>query len=267
MLNALVRAMFYFILREWRSRYPGALALVGEVFAFVLTLAVYWYTARAFSGQAGFAGGDYFSYVVLGEASLMLPLGIMSGLLNSAREAQGEGVLEALLTLPWSGTRTLVILGFPGLLREGTRALALLVAAWAIGMPLTVPKLAGWLMLELSALPIFIGLGLACVASFFRFGRGEAVIHFAGTIATIVAGAYFPVALLPETLRRLAAHLSPFSVLLDGCRAVFGDGAQVLQGRAMEWLILGGALVLPLALLAAAGSLNAIRRRGSFELT
>lgn len=267
MLSLALRNALYFLLRDWRERYPNTLSILGEVFGLAMSLGVYWFTARAFSGHADFAGQDYFSFVVLGEASLVLPLALVAGLPRTAREAQAEGVLEALLSLPRSAVRTLLILGFPGVAREAARSVALLLGAWVLGLSLRLPQLGGWVLLELAALPAFAAIGIAATAWYLKFGRGEGLLALSSSIAVILAGAYFPTDLFAPALRDALSTASPFSVLLEGARGVLAQGGSVLQAPALGRLIAWGALALPLALACFGLSLRAVRRRGSFEVT
>jgi hypothetical protein len=266
-LNLALRNALYFLVRDWRERYPNAISVLGEVFGLGLSLGIYWFTARAFAGHADFAGQGYFSFVVLGEASLVLPLALVAGLPRTAREAQAEGVLEALLSLPRSAVRTLLILGFPGVLREAARSVTLLLGAWVLGLGLGLPQFGGWLLLELAALPAFAAIGITATAWYLKFGRGEGLVAFSSSIAVILAGAYFPTELFGPALREGLSATSPFNVLLEGARGVLAQGGSAMQVQAVGHLLLWGALGLPLAVACFGLSLRAVRRRGSFEIT
>jgi hypothetical protein len=267
MLNLALRNALYFILRDWRERYPSALSVAGELVGLALSLSIYWFTARAFSGRADFAGQDYFSFVVLGEASLVLPLAWVAGLPRTAREAQSEGVLEALLGLPRSAVRTLLILGLPAVAREAARALALLLGAWALGLRLGAPQLGGWVLLQLVAIPAFAALGIAATAWFLKFGRGEGLIAFSCSIAVILAGAYFPTELFAPAFRDAISAISPFNTLLEGARRALAQEAHSLPFPALARLALWGLAALPISAAALALSIRAVRRRGSLEVT
>jgi ABC-type multidrug transport system permease subunit len=152
----------------------------------------------------------------------------------------------------------------PGAARDGLRAVILLLAASLLGLPLSAPRFLAWVALEGAATGIFAALGIFATAYYLRFSRGEGAIAFGSSIAAILAGTYFPVALFPAPLQKTLESVSPFNLLIDAARAVFVDAMPWSAiGRLLAW----GGLGIPLAVVAFGWSLQALRRRGSVEIT
>lgn len=257
--------------RDWRERFPTPWAGLGEAVALGLGLSLYWFTARAFGKGARLDGlaPDYFSFVVLGEAVLLLPLYLISGFLRAVREAQADGTLEALFGLPGGGARGIVALGLASVPREAGRAALLLgVAALVFGFRLAPGQLAWLALAQLLALPTSIAIGLGAAAFFLRLGRGEAALGFLAALASILAGAYFPVTVFPPALAALAQALSPFNALLGLSRAAMSQGWGGVASSRPALLALAGwaALALPLAWRFLAWSLDRVKERGTLEI-
>ncbi|MCM2279391.1 MAG: ABC transporter permease [Oligoflexia bacterium] len=256
-------AYSFLLRRELRDRYPTRLAIAGELLGLGASLLVYAYTARAFAPR--FQGGDYFSYLLIGEATLFAPLALFNGLARSVRLSAQTGTLEAMLAQPVAPWRILLVLGGALLPIELARALLTLgLGALLFGFALAPSAWGTLLSLQLLALPAFFGLGLLASSALLRFGRGEAMLGYLGAAAAIVAGAYFPTDVLPAQLKELAAWLSPFSLLLETTRAAatggFEPGTLLRPGAA---LLAWGVLTLPAGLLAVKLAFARARRVGA----
>lgn len=255
--------------RQVRDRYPTKLAFLGELIGLLVSLTVYWYTARAFIPGSGFSG-SYFDYLLIGEASLFLPLAFFHGLVRISRQTANEGVLELTQAFPIRGWRIISALGAALAPFElGRILLTLLIARMLFGFHADAGAILQFTLLQLIAAPAFLGLGLIASAIVLRFGRGETAIAWISSGAAILAGAYFPVSVLPESIQTLSNWLSPFFVLLEATRQALGQTSLSagLMGP-MTVLLVWGAITLPLGMLAVEAAFRHARKSGSgFLLT
>jgi ABC-2 type transport system permease protein len=263
-----MRSLMLVVRRDLKDRYPSAWAAVGEALAVLLSLGIYWYTARAFFSDHWAAQGlgvegvgpDYFAYLVVGEATLFIPLVLFDGISRALKASASEGTLEVMLSLPIRAQTPLVFSGAALIAREAVRALLLIVAATALfGLSFESGHLA--LALQLLALPAFFGLGLLMSAIVLMTGRGDSLLSYVGVGASILAGTYFPVAVLPGSVQSFAA-LSPFTALLTGTRETLAHGAMSFPAPALT-LLCWGAVLLPAGYLALGFGFRIARHRGS----
>jgi ABC-2 type transport system permease protein len=250
------------ILRELRDQYPSAWALAGELAAIWISLMVYWYTARAFG--AAFSTMNYFEYVLLGEVALFVPLVLFEGIARNIRRSASDGTLDALLVMPVRSQTPSVLFGMSLVPKELLRGILILaLGAACFALELRPSRLALVLLLQLAAIPAFLGLGLMAAAFVVLFGRGDRVLSFVGMVAAICAGAYFPTSVLPEAVRSAGEVFSPFTALLGATRAVFSEGSPI---TGLGVLVFWDALALPLGYLLLGASFEVARRRGSTVL-
>jgi ABC-type multidrug transport system permease subunit len=260
--------LWILLAKEWRERYPRAAAAVGELFGVALTLAVYWYTSRAIEGGGALRElrwpGSYFSYLVLNEATLVLPLAALQALPNWLREARASGVLEAVLTLPGSRAGNTLRFAAPALLEGAVRASVFFAVAVAVGgLPSGVAEIATWTGAVVLAVPIFLGLGLLAGGFWLATQRGLGILPILVAAGAVLGGAYFPKDLLPEGVRAVFDFLSPLTWLLELARGVFLAEASARWGGA---LLVGGVLALPLGVIAFHVGVARARARGSVEI-
>lgn len=258
-------ALNFLIRKEVRDRYPNAYAWGGELAGMGASLAIYWFTARAFapSMASGLAEGtSYFDYLLIGETALFLPLCLFQGVARQLRQAAQLGTLDAMLAQPVAPWKIASLLGLAAAPLELARALLTLAVAWAFfGFKLGLPGLAAAFTLQLLAAPAFLGLGLIGSAALVRFGRGETALTYLGAGATVLAGAYFPVDVLPPALARLASGAaSPFSILLRATRELLAGAEPAVFFMAAGSLVLWGALALGLGIRLVGASFESSRR-------
>ena len=238
-------------------------AVLGECVASLMALAVYWFTSKAVGPALSFSG-DYFTFVVVGESALLIPLLLWSGIAASVRSGAADGTLELFLTLPVRAPGLLALQAAAMIPREALRVLTSWAIACAVfGIALPAVKLVDILLLQLFAAPLFLGLGLVAGAVLLRVGRGHGALAQAGTLGTVLAGAYFPLDVLPEAIRSLSLRLSPFTSLMETARLVLVSGWTPAVFTTIAAWLGAGAVVLCLGWLAMELSLASVRRRGT----
>jgi len=242
----MIQTLRYIFKNDVLEQYPRAWSVVGEIFFPLMSLTVYWYTAKAFvpnfSTSLGGSTSTYFSYLVIGELVLYIPLFIFSGLIRAVRTATIDGTFDALLVMPLSSQIPILILGLSQVLRGLITVFStLFLAICVFGLRLAPEALLGVTALIVVSLPIYFGLGLVASSFLVMFGRGSGVFNYFTTLASILSGAYFPISVLPEWVQKASYFLSPFSYLLETSRALVAGSSMSLD------LLLTSALRLGLA--------------------
>jgi len=254
---------------ETRNRFPSALALVGFGVGMISGLVIYWYTSKAFApafkNSLSPYASTYFVYILVGELSLLIQLGILEDLTGKLRRLVAEGTLESLLTLPFRPASIILLLSLPSIPLNAVHVIVTIVAAKLIfGFEMGLLPLLGALMLQLAALPLFLGLGLLASAFLVRFGRGDKVVMFIANAGAILGGAYFPVSVFPESIQKLGAMLSPINLLLESTRSVLVHGLSDPVFYKSGLALLGiGMILMPLGHFILSRSFEYARKRGS----
>jgi hypothetical protein len=262
-LASTLRALKYLVLIDWREHYTSLWIVAVELFAVVLGLAVYWYTARAFSPSH-----DYFSYVVFGEMAILLPLQFLHSIPEGVKKTVSLGVWDAMQSLPMRPQTPALLLGFSSFPRNLVRLLMTFVAAniifhfgeqdGASGL-----RLLAAFGLQILALPTFIGIAMVASAMLIVFGRGQGAFYHAGAIAAICAGVYFPTSNLPPFIQSFSHWASPFGALLEMMRGTLNssNSNEIIPHviRLMVW----GVVAFPLGYVLLGRSLEHAKRRGT----
>lgn len=254
--------------REWRDRYPSTpLGLVSELLSMLLGLGVYWFTAKALNPGLTESlrpfGGDYFSYLLVGDLFLIVPLALAQGIASTVRKAAWEGTLDVFRTEPVGPRAPILLAAISGVPRDIGRAIAMLIAAYLMfGFRLPVANGFGAAMLVVLGAPAFLGVGMLWGAALIRFGRGtEALAHFTA-VSAVLAGSYFPLSVLPAFVVRAAVLLLPFATLLESVRSVLVSGWTPELAAPVATLALSGIALAAVGYLALGASLESLRRSG-----
>lgn len=253
---------------QWRQKLPGKFAMLGFSIGLLLELLIYWYTSKAFSGNfiREFGVSDYFSYIVLGELVLMLPAALVASAAMSLSEAQGNGTLEPLFLIPNRTSSLVLKLAVSAVFFPVLHLLLMVLGAVAFfGFRLPAGSLPLILLLQVASIPCFAAIGLCVAAIFLRYQRGLGAIGFISRAAAVLAGVYFPVAVLPEWLRASILVFSPFSAVLEASRKLLVENSGFPRAEILcllAWTCFCGLVAAPLLEWAR----ESVRRRGSLEV-
>ncbi|MFN2449374.1 MAG: ABC transporter permease [Candidatus Baltobacteraceae bacterium] len=257
-----------FVERDVRLALSYPSTLITPFASVALTVAGFAFLARIVNPHAALdAGGrhiDYFSYVVVNLA-FMLVLNVALQCVPAAlRRDQVAGTLEPMLGSP-----------------APVLAIVFASAAWPICFALLqgaayigVAMIFGLRIAQVDAplLALFLALGGACAASMgalgaaavIAFKQGAPSTFFVGSAATLLTGVLFPVALLPEPLQYVS-WLLPLTHTLRGARtAMAGGGVSPVQGDAL-WLAAATLILLPAGIYALHAAITHAKRDGSLS--
>ncbi|MDA8293508.1 MAG: ABC transporter permease [Actinomycetota bacterium] len=207
--------------------------------------------------------GGYFGYAVLGTALVTVLHGSLTTFSNRLRTDQTTGTLEAMLATPTPAWLTVVAGSAYSLAQIVVMELVtLLVAVGIFGLRFDASPVGVVVLLAglVATLACFMSLGLLLAAFTMVFKRGQGLAGLAVSGFTLLGGVYYPVSLLPPSLRDIGAAL-PFTWALDLVRSTLIFGA-VPTARLVELAVTDVAL-LPVGIWFFGRAVDHTRRTGT----
>ena len=255
-----------FLRRDWRIARSYRLQFALDVAVAPLSLALFFFLSRLVDparlpNDADLSEG-YFSYAALGVVVLRMLQTALTSFATKLTTEQTTGTFETLLAEPISSTT--VVLGtasFELLRALATGAITLLVAvAFGLRFQLGIGSIVGLLIGLPMLVATFAAVGVVLGAFAVVVKQVTALLGLATAAMGLLAGAYFPIELLPAPLR-LVANVLPFTWGIDVLRAALLRGE--LAADRLALLTAFAAVALPLSLWLFRRSLNQARRAGT----
>jgi ABC-2 type transport system permease protein len=245
------------------ASYP--MSFVMSELGALVPIFVYFFVARLVETSGPSVGGDYFMFAVIGIITAHALNAGLQGFGHELDVAIKQGRFEALLVepVPWRAL-PLGMAEWPVLVRTSAAGLAFLVAM-ALGADFrTAGFLPALLILLLGTLAtLSIGIIAASIKSLSK--ESDPVLFVYQLAASLLAGAFFPISLLPPAVRVLS-YTIPHTYVIQAMRRVLmpaGDSLPGLSaGEAMLVLVGFNLLLLPVALWLFGRSLEVGRRLG-----
>lgn len=263
-----MRRVFAFMQRDLRlaMSYPSTLFM--PFVSALVTVSGFAFLSRIVSTHAPLDAGtrhiDYFTYVVVNLAFMLLLNSALQAVPAALRRDQVAGTLEAMLATPTSlGTAVLASAAWP-MLFACLQACAYIACAAAFGLRLdrfNVALLGEFVLLGTCCIGAIGVIFAACVVAFKQLPPASLM---AGTAATLLAGVLFPIALLPAPLR-LLSWLLPLTHALRGLRAAAAGASAASVAPDALWLSAATLVLLPAALLAVHYAIERAKTDGSLS--
>ncbi|MFH1679838.1 MAG: ABC transporter permease [Candidatus Eisenbacteria bacterium] len=244
------------------------LAFLLQLLGIGFTLALFFFLSRLIDASMnpylGPYGGDYFSFVLIGVAvSNYLSTGL-NAFSGRIRDEQVLGTLEAVLATPTRFSTYLLSSSLWNFLWASFQVLVyILLGVLFFRLELRNPNyLAAVLFLVLTVIA-FSSLGLLAAGFILVLKRGNPVNWFFTSLSRLLAGVYFPVAILPGWLQK-TAKVIPLTYSLEGMRMslLSGRGISSLRNELFA-LLLFTVLALLLGVGAARFAIRRARRDGT----
>ena len=210
-------------------------------------------------------GGDYFSFVIIGVAFssyLGSALGNFGGVIGNE---QGLGTMEALIMTPTRVSTILVAGSVWNLLFTTLRvACYLLVGIFFFHMDLKMTNLPAIItILTLSMIP-FISLGIISASFILAFKRGDPISFLFHGASKFLAGAFFPLGILPLWFKKLSLFI-PLTYSLRALREVLlAEGTMKELWPELAVLLLFSIILFPISLKCFNMALKMAKQQGSF---
>ena len=209
-------------------------AYLFEIISILISLVIYYFTSKAFNSSVASGltsyGVDYFSYIVLGEVLLAIPLYFLEGPYRNLKTAVIEGTWETMISLPKSPFKSLVYISTFDLPRVVLRCfITLALAVVFFGLRISPMEFIQISFFQILAIPFCFGFGLIACSLFILSGRGQAVIAYLTTLTAFLSGGFFPISVFPEWLREASYLISPFTFLLENSRLIIAGRMELNQ--------------------------------------
>ncbi len=209
-----------------RNRYPRKILLAVGMALTLVDLFFYYFTSKAF-GKA-FGSQNYFEYIIWGELVVALPINALLSAPRTVRASLLDGTWEILLSHPAPMNKLLFTLSVGEFLHALARVALILVTVHFMGAQFASALLTKAALTITVGMPLFWNLGLVASSAFIVTGRGLSLFQQLGSLATIAAGTYFPLTVLPEWLARLSLAISPLTLMLESTRSPSFDSSSLI---------------------------------------
>jgi ABC-2 type transport system permease protein len=237
---------------------------VATCFTTAVSLTLFYYVSRLVSSSRIGSADDYYAFVVVG----LIVFGVLTSTLSTPvatlRAELQAGTFERMVLSPFGPVRSIAsLLLFPLLLAFSIALLSVAFAGITFGLHLRWSTLPAALPVGLMGALAFAPFGLLMAAGVVLFKQTNAGAAFVITGATLLAGIYFPVELLPGWIE-WASYVQPFTPAVDLLRNVL-VGTPLTESAWIEVLKLAGftVVLMPVCLLALRAAVAHSRRRGT----
>jgi len=240
--------------------------LVMRFIGIVISVVTFFFLGRLVGDAEALAGyeGGYFEFALIGLVVMNFSVVSVTAFGRSIQAAQSTGTFEILLSSPASlptlmaGTLVVPLL-FASV--EAAIYLAFGIALVGFSVPLQSLLLAGVLLLL--TLGTFAAIGILSAAMIILTKRGDPFSGLVLQVSNLLAGAIFPVTLLPDAMQALS-RLVPAFYGLRGTREVLLAGGG-LPDVAVDLvaLVLFNLVMFPAALLALSRAIRLARVTGT----
>jgi ABC-2 type transport system permease protein len=221
-LKILSHKVFAFIKRDFLTELSYRLQFVLSWLGIFLSVLIFYYISRLFekteSPYLTEYGGKYFPFVFIGIAFsgyLALALGSFSA---NIRREQLTGTLEAMLVTPTKLSTIIISISLWNFIFNSISILIyLLFGVCFFGIDLTGANFfSAAIILILTVLPL-CSIGIISAAFIMVFKRGDPIVWFINLFSGLFGGVYFPIAILPDSLR-IVSYFLPITYSLKALR-------------------------------------------------
>jgi ABC-2 type transport system permease protein len=224
-----LKTLWAFFRRDAAIHTSYKLGFAMDMAGVFFTAATYYFIARLLGAAATpflrAYGGDYFSFALIGVAFAAYQNVGLNSFSQSLRQEQFLNTLEPLLVTPVSTARFLVGSALWDFLYATVRvALYLGLGAALFGFRMSGARIGPALAVLGLTLLAFMGLGIFAAAFIMRFKRGNPVTWIMEALSNLLGGVFFPVAVLPDGLKKIAPFV-PMTHALEGLRKSLLVGA------------------------------------------
>ncbi|MDT8305257.1 MAG: ABC transporter permease [Anaerolineae bacterium] len=263
----MLRHLRAFLVRDLQTEVSYRISFLLSFSGVIFTSVTYYFLSRLFGDNVapflGEYGGDYFAFAIIGVAfASYFGLGL-NGFARALREAQTTGTLEAMMMTP--APVSTIVLGSAAWSYAFTtlRVLVYLLLGILLGLDLRGANYLAALVTLLVAIVAFASLGIIAAGIIMVIKRGDPVTALFNSVAALVGGVYYPIAVMPDWLQAVA-HLLPITYALNAMRlALLGDAtwAEILPD--LLALTAFAVVLFPLSLFVFARAVEWARRDGS----
>lgn len=248
-------ALRAFLIRDYYIETSYRISFLVGIGGIVLNLLVFYFLSEfigtaAVQSYAGF-DTDYFSFVLIGIAFASY-FGVgLTGFSRALRQAQTTGTLEAMLMTPTSLPAIIAGSAVWSYVFTTFRVfIYILLGVLFFGVDFTGANYGAAFSGLILSLVAFASIGIIAASIIMVIKRGEAVTGLVSSVANLVGGVYYPVAILPDGLQ-LIAKLLPVTYALRVMRlALLADASWGEVAADLMVLVIFCVILVPISLLA-----------------
>lgn len=257
-----------FIKRDFAQAISYRFSFMLQIGGVFFSVAIFYFLSELFgesiAPQLEAYGGNYFSFVLIGLAFTGF-LGLsLSSFAASIREGQVMGTLEIMLLSPTRLSAILISSSLWGYLLMVFRVvLYLIVGAFIFGADLGRANVGGALLAMILSIASFTGFGVLSAALVLIVKKGDPVAIILNGASSLLAGVYYPVAVLPDWLEPISKVL-PLTYALDSMRLTVLQSQSIYEVRYDIFILLAFTLILtPISFLVFRRALKKAKMEGS----
>jgi len=257
-----------FVKRDASMALSYRLSFAMQFMGMLITIATFYFLSELFgdtvSPMLEDYGGDYFAFVLIGLAFSRYMMLSMTTFSESIRQGQMMGTLEIMLLSPTRLSKILLSSSIWAYVFTSFQVVLFLVLGVVIfGMSMAEANYLAGLVILILSIVSFAGIGIISAAFIMVLKKGDPIAFAFGGLSTLLAGVYYPVAVLPDWMERVADFL-PLTYALEGMRKALLEGYTLYDSR-FEILALVGfsAVLLPIALVSFRYAVRRARVEGS----
>jgi ABC-2 type transport system permease protein len=255
-----------FFERDLRLAVAYPQGLVVPLASIVFTVAGFAFLSRLIDvkAQMRYAGGslDYFSYVVLNMAFMLLLNGALSAVAGAVRRDQIAGTLQAIVATPTAVGTILIASSLWPILFAAIEAAIYLASGTFFGLHIASFHAVAFFGVLIPAIACMAAVGMFGAAAVVRYKSNPPSSFLTGSAAAMLSGALFPVSLMPPLLRDVS-WLLPLTHALNGLRDALAPVPTSALGGEVLWLTGTTVVLLPPALAAFSFALHQAKRDGT----
>lgn len=249
-----MRLLRAFLIRDFYTETSYRTSFIISIIGIFYSVLIFFFLSKFISAATIPAldeyNGDYFSFVLIGIAfGSYFGVGLTS-FSHALRLAQTTGTLEAMMMTPASLPSIVTGAAAWSYVFTTFRVLVyLLLGTLLFGVSFSGANYAAASVGLILAIISFASIGIIAAAIIMVIKRGDAVTGMIASVATLVGGVYYPVAILPPGLQ-LLARLLPITYALRVMRqALLGGAAWAELAPDLFALAIFCVVLLPISLL------------------
>lgn len=267
-MTTLFHKALAFIKRDYRIESGYKTNFLMRIAESLMLLVFFYFLGNLIGSQHTAAlekyGSRYFPFAMIGLAFsryFELTLKMFS---ESIRTTQVTGCLEAMLSSQTNSVTVVLFSSLYGLISGAIQLLVILIAGvFLFGVDLSHMNIPATLVVVALSMTIFVAFGVLSAAAIIWLKKGDPITWVLGTVGGVLGGAFFPVAVMPPALQRIAAVI-PIKYSLDALRMTMLRGySLVMVSRPLITLAVMALVLMPASLLLFAATVRQGRKEGT----
>jgi hypothetical protein len=202
------------------------LKVLGEIIAISLTVVLIYFASESFEINSKIKdemNSSIFSFLLVGEISLVLGMSLASVWLNTFIELRNQQFYQTLIGLGLSPQR----FSFSRAISDSIFPLIRIIVIILLGFSfkkinLNIYTFGSFMFLQVISIFIYALFAMITSLIYLKFNRGIGLYYSLQTVSAILGGAYFPISVFPFEIKNIAEFL-PQTQILKISREIFSN--------------------------------------------